>query len=60
MTVEEREEALSMGIDEALEDARDSRATVWDAAYVDVQRDRLHILLRPWLELEMERSRRLR
>ena len=45
-----------MCIDEALEDARDSSATAWDAAYLQVLRDRLQSLLSGWLELEMNRS----
>ena len=56
MTMEERNATLAMCIDEALEDARDSRATTWDAAYLQVLRDRLQSLLSGWLELEMNRS----
>jgi ATP-dependent helicase/nuclease subunit B len=56
MTLEERNATLTMCIDEALEDAVDSSATVWDTAYIQVLRERLETLLSGWLELERNRS----
>jgi probable DNA repair protein len=55
MTPEEREEALRWCIDKALERTEDSSVTVWDAAYLELQRGRLRRLLGWWLDLEMER-----
>lgn len=55
MTPEERNEVLDYCIAEALKKTAESSTTSWDAAYVEVQRDRLKRLLEPWLELEMER-----
>ena len=42
-------------IAEALRKTGELSATPWDAAYVDMQRERLRNLLGPWLELELKR-----
>jgi probable DNA repair protein len=42
-------------IAEALRKIGELSATAWDAAYVDMQRERLRNLLVPWLELELKR-----
>jgi ATP-dependent helicase/nuclease subunit B len=55
MPEDKREEVLSRTIDEGLKRTAELSATAWDAAYLDMQRRRLHDLLRPWLELEMAR-----
>ena len=55
MPKDEREEVLSWAVDEALEKTEKLSETAWDAAYINMQRERLHTLLRPWLELEMRR-----
>ena len=54
MTAEERDDALAWCITEALKKAQE--ASIWDTAYMQVQRDRLLKLLSGWLELEMERG----
>jgi ATP-dependent helicase/nuclease subunit B len=56
MTSEERDEALERSIDEALKRTEESNATTWDAAYLQVQRERLRRLLSGWLDLELERA----
>jgi ATP-dependent helicase/nuclease subunit B len=56
MTTEERDGALEWCIDEALTRTERSSATPWDAAYLQVQRERLRRLLSGWLELELERA----
>jgi ATP-dependent helicase/nuclease subunit B len=55
MTPEERDGALDWCIREALQRIEQTSATAWDAAYLQVQRERLHRLLSWWLELELER-----
>jgi ATP-dependent helicase/nuclease subunit B len=55
MTQAEREELLDRCIEDALGKEIELSATPWDAAYIDMQHERLHTLLRPWLELELER-----
>ena len=55
MPASERESLLEQSIWGALEKAAKSSATPWDAAYLDMQRERLQNLLRPWLEFEMKR-----
>jgi len=55
MTSEERDGVLDWSIDEALKRTEESSATVWDVAYLQVQRLRLRRLLSGWLELELER-----
>ena len=56
MIDEEREEVLDWCIAEGLRRTEDSSTTAWDAAYVEMQHERLRRLLRGWLELEMERQ----
>ncbi len=56
MTTEERDGVLEWSIDEALKRTEESSATAWDAAYLQVQRERLRRLLSGWLELELERA----
>ena len=56
MTTEERDGVLEWSIDEALKRTEESSATVWDVAYLQVQRTRLRRLLSAWLELELERA----
>jgi probable DNA repair protein len=56
MTKEERDDVLEWSLTEALRRIEESSATDWDAAYMQVQRDRLRRLLTWWLELELERG----
>ena len=56
MTIEERDGVLEWCITEALKRTEETSTTAWDAAYMQVQRDRLRRLLNWWLELEMERG----
>jgi ATP-dependent helicase/nuclease subunit B len=56
MTMEERDGMLEWCITEALKRTEETSATAWEAAYLQVQRDRLRRLLNWWLELEMERG----
>jgi probable DNA repair protein len=56
MTIAERDGVLEWCITEALKRTEETSATAWDAAYIQVQRDRLRRLLNWWLELEMERG----
>jgi len=56
MTAAERMELLATCIARALSRTAEVSSTAWDAAYVDMQRERLQKLLGAWLELEMERS----
>ncbi|HEV2709274.1 MAG TPA: PD-(D/E)XK nuclease family protein [Edaphobacter sp.] len=51
----EREALLEQCISTALEKSEKLSATLWDAAYLDMQRERLRNLLGPWLELELTR-----
>jgi ATP-dependent helicase/nuclease subunit B len=51
----EREGLLEQCISTALEKSEKLSATPWDAAYLDMQRERLRNLLGPWLELELTR-----
>lgn len=55
MTKEERDDVLEWCLTEALRRMEESSATTWDAAYMQVQRDRLRRLLSWWLELELAR-----
>ena len=55
MEEKERAEMLVWSINEALQDARRQSVSAWDTAYVEMQQERLHRLLEPWLELEMGR-----
>jgi ATP-dependent helicase/nuclease subunit B len=56
MTVEERDDVLNWCFNEALKRTESASATPWDAAYLEVQRGRLHRLMSWWLELEAERK----
>ena len=56
MTEDERDDALGWSIAEALRRVEESSAPGWEVAYVAIQRERLHRVLRGWLELEMERA----
>ena len=56
MTMEERDGVLDWCIKQALRRTEESSETIWDAAYLDVQRDRLRRLLNGWLDLELERG----
>ena len=51
----ERYAYLDVCIDEALTRTERHVRSTWDAAYLDVQRQRLRQLLRPWLMLELNR-----
>jgi probable DNA repair protein len=52
----ERESLLGHCIAQSLEKIAALNETPWDAAYIQMQRDRLHRLIGPWLELEMRRQ----
>jgi ATP-dependent helicase/nuclease subunit B len=56
MTMEEREEALTWCVAQALKKVAEASATGWVQAYMEVQRKRLRRLLSGWLELELERG----
>jgi probable DNA repair protein len=51
-----RADVLGQCIEEALRRKAEQSATTWDAAYVDVQRERLRRLIELWLEKELERA----
>ena len=55
MSDDERVEVLDWAIRESLRKSEALRSSEWDFAYVELQLDRLHDLLGPWLELEMVR-----
>lgn len=55
MSTGERKEALEWAIGKGLRKNEELSSSLWDAAYLDMQRERLHALLEPWLELEMRR-----
>jgi ATP-dependent helicase/nuclease subunit B len=55
MPLASREALLNQCFSEALEKAAKLSTTPWDAAYLDMQHERLQNLLRPWLELESKR-----
>ncbi len=56
MTLAERAELLDGCIGRALEKSARLNGTVWDAAYLNMQRERLRRLVGGWLELELERA----
>ena len=56
MTSEKRDKVLDSCIARGLKRPEESSATAWDAAYVEMQRERLRRLLRGWLKLEMARA----
>jgi ATP-dependent helicase/nuclease subunit B len=51
----EREALLNRCITTALQKSEKLSETSWDAAYLDMQRERLRNLLGPWLDLELAR-----
>lgn len=55
MPLHAREALLTECISSALEKIAKLSRTPWDAAYLDMQRERLRNLLGPWLELELKR-----
>ncbi len=55
MPSDERDGLLRECIEDALSRVDAVSETVWDAAYLDMQRERLRRLLQQWLELEMAR-----
>ena len=55
MTFEERRAAIAQAAEGALNKASKLREIVWDEAYLDVQRERLQVLLKTWLDLELRR-----
>ena len=55
LPTEERYAVLDEAIDLALERPGRQIRSAWDSAYLDVERERLRLLLRPWLEVELER-----
>ncbi|WP_348268949.1 PD-(D/E)XK nuclease family protein [Edaphobacter paludis] len=55
MPSSERAALLDQCISTALEKSEKLSVTPWDAAYLDMQRERLRNLLGPWLELELTR-----
>lgn len=56
MPARDREALLDECISAAVFKAAGYGKTSWDAAYLDMQRERLRHLLRPWLGLELARS----
>ncbi len=55
LPMEDRLVLLDRAIDAALERPGRQVRSAWDAAYLEVERERLRLLLRPWLELELKR-----
>ena len=55
MPLHAREAMLDQCISSALERTAKLSKTPWDAAYLEMQRERLRNLLGPWLELELKR-----
>ncbi len=56
LTSEKRTAALARAIDRSLHNFQRNATSNWDAAYLDIQRERLHRLLSAWLEVELSRS----
>lgn len=56
MPLRERTSLLDHCIERSLQKTAALSETSWDAAYMEMQRDRLRRLLGPWLELELERK----
>ncbi len=56
MSVDERNEVLEWCIGEELPAVSRGDGGVWEVAYLDMERRRLHNLLGKWLELELERA----
>jgi ATP-dependent helicase/nuclease subunit B len=55
MTATERDAKLDAAIDEGLRKIAQLTVSDWDAAYVEMQRERLRRLLQPWLAHELAR-----
>jgi probable DNA repair protein len=55
LSPEQRSAALARAIDSSLGRFQTVAASDWDAAYLNLQRERLHRLLAPWLDLELTR-----
>ena len=55
MTVVERDAALDAAINEGLRKVAQLSVSDWDGAYLEMQRERLRRLLRPWLAQELAR-----
>jgi RecB family exonuclease len=51
----DRDALLTRKIDETLRRTLDQAETPWERAYLDTERTRLRRILRPWLDLELER-----
>jgi ATP-dependent helicase/nuclease subunit B len=56
MTVQQRNEMLKQCIAEGLNKTLEASVTTWDAAYLEVQQERLRKLLSGWLDLELDRK----
>jgi RecB family exonuclease len=57
MSDEEREAVLARAVDDALSRHRPGGGDpAWPRAYIDTERERLRLLLGPWLEFEMTRK----
>ena len=55
LTSGERSSALFRAIDSSLAKFQSAVSSTWDAAYLALQRERLHRLLSAWLEVELRR-----
>ena len=55
LTRDERDEFLDHCIETGIARAAIAANTPWEAAYLDVQRRRLHALIDPWLDFELTR-----
>lgn len=56
LTSQQRHAALTVATDKSLARFQSAVESSWDAAYLDLQRERLHRLLSAWLEFELTRS----
>jgi ATP-dependent helicase/nuclease subunit B len=56
MTTQQRNEVLERCIAEGLNKTLQASSTTWDAAYLEVQQERLRKLLSGWLDLELDRK----
>jgi ATP-dependent helicase/nuclease subunit B len=55
MTVAKRDDELDIAINEGLTKFVELDVSTWEVAYVEMQRERLRRLLRPWLQEELAR-----
>ena len=55
LTTDQRHQLLDLCIDRALARTAARARTPWDHSYIEVQRERLRILVRPWLLVEAAR-----